>query len=49
VIRWADPASSKPEPNRRGRPSGSRQLDDYLRDGYREDSRFGDYVVLVPR
>jgi hypothetical protein len=49
VIRWTDPASSKPEPNRRGRPSGSRQLDDYLQDGYREDSRFGDYVVLVPR
>jgi hypothetical protein len=49
VIRWTDPASSKPEPNRRGRPSGSRQLDDFLRSGYREDSRFGDYVVLVPR
>jgi len=31
------------------RPSGSRQLDDFLRSGYREDSRFGDYVVLVPR
>ncbi len=49
VIRWTDPASSRPEPNRRGRPSGSRALDDYLRAAYREDSRFGAYVVLVPR
>ncbi len=49
VIRWTDPASSKPEPNRRGRPSGSRALDDYLNRAYREDSRFGAYVVLVPR
>jgi hypothetical protein len=49
VIRWTDPASSQPEPNRRGRPSGSRALDDYLESAYREDSRYGDYVVLVPR
>src|SRR4029079_10404106 len=49
VIRWTDPASSKPEPNRRGRPSGSRQLDDYLRDRYREDSKFGDHVGTLPR
>jgi hypothetical protein len=49
VIRWTDPASSNPEPNRRGRPSGSRALDDYLDAAYREDSRFGVYVVLVPR
>lgn len=49
VIRWTDPASAKPEPNRRGRPSGSRRLDEYLNREYREDSRFGAYVVLVPR
>jgi hypothetical protein len=49
VIRWTDPASATPEPNRRGRPSGSRALDDYLSRAYREDSRFGAYVVLVPR
>ena len=49
MIRWTDPASSEPEPNRRGRPSGSRALDDYLKRAYREDSRFGAYVVLVPR
>jgi hypothetical protein len=49
VIRWTDPASATPEPNRRGRPSGSRALDEYLHERYREDSRFGVYVVLVPR
>ena len=30
VIRWLAPESAKPEPNRRGRPSGSTALDDYL-------------------
>jgi hypothetical protein len=49
VVRWTDPASSRPEPNRRGRPSGSRALDDYLADAYRLDSRFGAYDVLVLR
>jgi hypothetical protein len=49
VVRWTDPASSRPEPNRRGRPSGSRALDGYLADAYRLESRFGAYDVLVPR
>jgi hypothetical protein len=49
VVRWTDPISSRPEPNRRGRPSGSRELDEYLAEGYRLDSRFGAYDVLVPR
>ena len=49
VVRWTDPASARPEPNRRGRPSGSRELDDYLADAYRLDARFGAYDVLVPR
>jgi hypothetical protein len=49
VVRWTDPASSRPEPNRRGRPSGSRALDDYLASAYRRDSRFGAYDVLVAR
>jgi hypothetical protein len=48
VVRWTDPASSRPEPNRRGRPSGSTALDDYLASAYRLDSRFGAYDVLVP-
>ena len=49
VVRWTDPASDRPEPNRRGRPSGSRALDDYLAAAYRLDSRFGAYDVLTPR
>ena len=49
IVRWTDPASSRPEPNRRGRPSGSRALDEYLAAGYRLDARFGAYDVLVPR
>jgi hypothetical protein len=49
VIRWTDPASSKPEPNLRGRPSGSRALDAYLGRAYRLEARFGFYDVLVPR
>jgi hypothetical protein len=49
VVRWTDPASSRPEPNRRGRPSGSRALDEYLGSAYRLDARYGAYDVLVPR
>jgi len=49
VVRWLAPESAEPEPNRRGRPSGSTVLDDYLDTAYREDARFGDYAVLVPR
>jgi len=49
IVRWTDPASSKPEPNRRGRPSGSRELDSYLAAEYRLDGRYGAYDVLVPR
>ena len=49
IIRWVAPASSKPEPNRRGRPSGSRALDEYIDAHYRQAARYGDYVVLVPR
>jgi hypothetical protein len=49
IVRWTAPASAKPEPNRRGRPSGSRALDDYIAAAYREAARYGDYVLLVPR
>src|SRR5215218_1162703 len=49
VVRWTDPASARPEPNRRGRPSGSRALDEYIATAYRLDARFGAYDVLVPR
>lgn len=49
IVRWTDPASARPEPNRRGRPSGSRALDDYLASAYELSARFGAYDVLVPR
>jgi hypothetical protein len=49
IVRWTDPASARPEPNRRGRPSGTRALDEYLAAEYRLDARFGAYDVLVPR
>jgi hypothetical protein len=48
IVRWLAPASAQPEPNRRGRPSGSTALDDYLKAAYREQNRFGDYAILVP-
>jgi hypothetical protein len=49
IVRWTDPASSQPEPNERGRPSGSRALDDFLAREYRLAERHGAYDVLVPR
>lgn len=49
VVRWTSPASSHPEPNARGRPSGSRALDTYLAAAYALRARFGDYDVLVAR
>jgi hypothetical protein len=49
IVRWLAPESAKPEPNRRGRPSGSTALDDHLHAAYREADRYGDYAVLVPR
>ena len=49
VVRWTDPLSSKDEPNLRGRPSGSRALDQYLASDYRLFERLYHYDVLVPR
>lgn len=49
IVRWTDPDSARREPNRRGDPSGSRLLDEYLERAYRERARFGHYVVLEPR
>ena len=46
IVRWTAPESAKPEPNRRGRPSGSRALDEYIAGAYVLDGRFGDYEVL---
>jgi hypothetical protein len=49
VVRWTDPLSARPEPNERGRSSGSRMLDEHLAHAYRLHARFGAYDVLVPR
>lgn len=49
IIRWTDPISSQPEPNKRGRSSGSRILDDYINANYRLLQRDGFYNVMVPR
>jgi hypothetical protein len=49
IVRWTDPLSSRPEPNERGRPSGSRALDEYLASAYRLRARYGAYDILVPR
>ncbi len=49
IVRWTDPLSSRPEPNSRGRSSGSRALDEYLAAEYKLDGRFGAYDVLAPR
>jgi hypothetical protein len=49
VVRWTDPVSSVAEPNLRGRPSGVRLLDDYVRSDYRLVERLYHYDVLVRR
>ncbi len=49
IIRWTAPESAKPEPNRRGRPSGSHALDEYLDRAYEPRATYGDYEILVPR
>jgi hypothetical protein len=49
VVRWVDPLTAAPEPNRAGKSSGVRILDDYLRREYRRTERFGDFVVLERR
>jgi hypothetical protein len=49
VVRWTDPLSSEVEPNLRGEPSGSRELDEYLAADYRLLERLYHYDVLVPR
>jgi hypothetical protein len=49
VVRWTDPLSSKREPNKRGRPTGSRLLDGYLARSYRPFERLHHYVLLERR
>jgi hypothetical protein len=49
VVRWADPASAAPEPNKAGESSGVTILDDHLARAYRRTARFGPWVVLERR
>ena len=49
VVRWTAPATAVHEPNRAGRSSGVRILDDYLARAYALERRFGDYLLLTPR
>jgi hypothetical protein len=48
IVRWTDPESSRPEPNLRGRSSGSRALDEWIAARYRFERRAGHYDLLVP-
>jgi hypothetical protein len=49
VVRWNHPTTVRREDNRRGEPSGSRLLDEYLASDYRVRAEFGWYEILVPR
>jgi hypothetical protein len=49
IVRWTDPASTRREPNARGRPSGVRTLDAWLAQHYRLAERHGYYEILIPR
>jgi hypothetical protein len=49
VVRWDDPASAAPEPNKAGESSGVTLLDDHLERAFRRTARFGPWVVLERR
>ena len=49
IVRWDSPLTAAPEPNRSGQSSGVRLLDAWIAARYREDSRYGNWVILVPR
>jgi hypothetical protein len=46
VVRWTDPASATPEPNRAGRSSGVTILDAYIAAAFKPVARYGDYELL---
>jgi hypothetical protein len=48
IVRWTDPLSDQPEPNRRGRSSGVHTVDDWVGLHYRLLARLYHYDVLVP-
>jgi hypothetical protein len=45
-VRWTDPASATPEPNRAGRSSGVTILDAYIAAAFKSVARYGDYELL---
>lgn len=49
VVRWTAPITAEPEPNRAGRSSGVRILDEYVAREYRQVAKLGYYVMLEPR
>jgi hypothetical protein len=49
IVRWLDPLTAAPEPNRAGRSSGVVILDRWIAAHYQTHSRHGDWLVLVPR
>ncbi len=46
VVRWLDPGTAAPEPNRAGRENGSRLLDDYVARTYTPERRVGAFLLL---
>jgi hypothetical protein len=48
ILRWTAPVTALPEPNRAGRSSGVRILDDYLAREYHLERQFGYYSLLAP-
>lgn len=49
VVRWTARVTAAPEPNRAGESSGVTLLDRYLRRAYRQEARFGAFVILERR
>jgi hypothetical protein len=49
VVRDVSPITAAPEPNKAGRSSGVRLLDDYLARAYAPAARYGRFVVLARR
>jgi hypothetical protein len=49
VVRWLDRGTAAPEPNRAGRETGSRLLDDYVARAYTPEERVGAFLLLKRR
>jgi hypothetical protein len=49
VVRWTDPVTAAPEPNRAGESTGVVALDRYLERAYAPQARFGAFTVLGRR